>query len=83
MEYSGQNTMRGSGLKDPNVRLRFLVIVFMGVIAFGAVMYWRHVTLISAEYIDLQIPKQKVDPGATFRSPNYQIEVEDSSPTIN
>lgn len=72
--------IQGTGLKDPNIRLRYLLIFFGGIIAFGAVFYWRQQTIQQAEYVDMTIPKSAASKGE-LRSKNYQIEVEDVSPT--
>ena len=56
----------------------------MGIIAFGAILYWRNVTLSNAEYVHIDTqhdPAKHVNSGA-LRSANYQIEVEDASPSV-
>lgn len=77
--------IQGSGLHDKNARLRFLIYIFIGVIAFGSVLYWRTVTLDSAEYVEFATPKKtkanKLE--NNLRSNRYQIETFDSSPTVN
>ena len=76
--------IQGTNLSDKNIRLRFLLIVFMGIIAFGAVLYWRNITLSNAEYVHIDTqhdPAKHVNSGA-LRSANYQIEVEDASPSV-
>lgn len=75
--------IQGTGLSDKNVRLRFFCVMFMGVIAFGVVLYWRQVTLTSAEYAE-PAPSRK---GATnsqdaLRSENYELDVIESSPSV-
>lgn len=73
----------GSSIKSKNIRLRFLMIVLLGIGAFGAVLYWRSQALISQEYVE--IPTQhKNGHGntATLRSQNYQIEVQEESPAV-
>ncbi len=77
--------IQGSGLSDKNVRLRFLTYIFMGVVAFGAVLYWRSQTMISAEYVEFDIPKHnkiRSDDGV-MKSKNFQLETEETSPSIN
>jgi len=51
------NGITGSDVRDPNFRLRFFVIIFMGVMAFGAVLFWRSKLLLSQEYVDIPIAK--------------------------
>lgn len=77
--------IQGSGLHDPNARLRFLTYIFMGVLAFGSLLYWRTQLLASAEYVDLGSAKKiRTDKSENnLRSNRYQIETFDSSPTVN
>lgn len=72
-------------MQDKNVRLRFLMYIFLGVIAFGSLLYWRTAALDSAEYVEFATPqKSKADRlENNLRSNRYQIETFDSSPTIN
>ncbi len=42
----------GTHMKDPNFRLRILLIVFGGTIAFASIAYWRTELLASQEYIE-------------------------------
>lgn len=76
--------IQGTGLSDKNIRLRFFVIVFMGIIALGATIYWRNVTISNSEYvhIDTQYDPAKRIKSDALRSANYQIEVEDASPSV-
>lgn len=77
--------IQGSGLQDKNARLRFLVYIFMGVIAFGSLLYWRTAALDSAEYVEFASPKKSQADKLenNLRSNRYQIETFDSSPSIN
>jgi hypothetical protein len=75
--------IQGTSLKDSNVRLRFFTIILIGVIAFAAVLYWRHQTLVSAEYVEFDIPHRKANATGTLSSPRYQIDVQETSPSIN
>lgn len=77
--------IQGSGLSDKNVRLRFLTYLFMGVVAFGAVLYWRSQAMVAAEYVEFDIPKHdkiRSDDGV-MKSKNFQLETEETSPSIN
>lgn len=38
-------------MHDPNLRLRLLMIVFLGIASMGAVLYWRTQYLVSTEYV--------------------------------
>jgi hypothetical protein len=40
----------GSGVKNPNYILRFSLFVFMGILAMGAVLYWKSQLLLAADY---------------------------------
>lgn len=51
----------GNKVKDPNVRLRLLLFFFIGVIAFGSVLYWRSQALVAAEYQDIAAPHRISD----------------------
>lgn len=77
--------IQGSGLHDKNARLRFLVYIFFGVIAFGSLLYWRTAALDNAEYVEFGTAKkskaQKNE--SSLRSNRYQIETFDVSPTVN
>jgi hypothetical protein len=77
--------IQGTGLADKNIRLRFFSFIFMGIIAFGAVLYWRQQTLVSAEYAEppVQGRNKFIKNDSALRSNNYQIEVEETSPTSN
>lgn len=77
--------IQGSGLHDPNARLRFLTYIFMGVLAFGSLLYWRTKALESAEYVEFgSIKKTKSQQSeSNLRSSRYQVETFDSSPTVN
>lgn len=57
MLFSESAGLYGWGVKDSNFRLRFFSIVFMGLMAFGAVLYWRSQLLLSSEYVDVPMAK--------------------------
>lgn len=73
--------IQGTGLKDKNIRLRFLMIFFGGIIAFGAIFYWRQQTLKQADYVDFPTHKGNTA-SAELRSKNYQLDIEDASPSV-
>ena len=74
--------MAGSGLSDKNVRLRFLIYIFMGVIALGSVMYWKVKLLENSEYVELTFTSQKEKDPSLLQSDNYQIETFETSPSV-
>ena len=47
----------GSAVYDGNFRLRFCIIMIMGIMAFGSVMYWRSQLLLSSEYVDIPVAR--------------------------
>jgi hypothetical protein len=49
--------MTGYAVREPNFRLRFFLIVFVGAMAFGTVMYWRSQLLLSQNYVDIPMAK--------------------------
>lgn len=74
----------GTGLKDPNTRLRFLIYVFMGVAAFGSVLYWRSHLMVQAEYVEIGAPVKKQRQNDNIqRSSKYQLESFEVNPSIN
>ncbi len=50
----------GSSVNDPNYILRFSVIVFMGIIAFGSVLTWRSQLLFAADYQEMPVTQQQL-----------------------
>ena len=68
--------MTGSSVSNPNRRLHFFGIVFIGILAFGSVLYWRQKSLVAAEYTDFPKHEKKADK-AQLRSKNFQIDTED------
>ncbi len=50
----------GSDVKDPNFVLRFSVIVFMSIMAFGSVLFWRSTLLFASEYQDLPVTHEQI-----------------------
>jgi hypothetical protein len=45
----------GNKMHDPNLRLRLLLLVFCGVVASAALLYWRSKYLVSQEYIEFPV----------------------------
>ncbi len=76
-EYMG---IQGTGLKTKNDRLRFFAIIFGGIIAFGAIFYWRQQTFKQSEYVAFPM-RDRQGIAAELKSENFQLEVQDSSPT--
>ncbi len=72
--------IHGTRINTQNSRLRMLLIIFVGILAFGAVMYWRTTLLDPDRY--LTVPRYTDRLNSELRSPNYQIEIQDSSPTV-
>jgi hypothetical protein len=50
----------GSSVRDPNYILRFSVIVFMGIIAFGSVLMWRSSLLFASEYQEMPVTHEQI-----------------------
>jgi hypothetical protein len=50
----------GSAVKDPNFRLRFFLIVFAGVITWGAVNFWKGELLFAAEYQEFPVTHEQI-----------------------
>ena len=71
----------GSSVGSSNYRLRLFIITFMGIIAFGSVLYWRQKTLVSADYVEFPQHQTK-EKKTELRSKNFQIDTEDVSPTV-
>lgn len=76
--------LQGTDIHDPNFRLRFFSLIFMGVLALGSVVYWRGKLLANAEYVDLQPPKvRKTQPDdSKSRSQNFELETIETSPSV-
>ncbi len=73
--------MQGTGLTISNPRFRFFGFVLICVISFGVMIYWRQQTLKQAEYVSFPSNHNK-QLQAELRSQNYQIDVQDTSPTV-
>ncbi len=71
--------IQGSGLKSSNARLRFLVIIFFGIVGLAGVLFWRTKTFESAEKTGVAQQKEAIK--GELKSENYQVEVQDTSPT--
>lgn len=77
-------SIQGTSLSDKNVRLRFFLFVFCGIIAFGAVLYWRQATLTNADYVLFDIPRSNKNPqSGTMKSKQYQIELREDLELLN
>ena len=75
--------IQGSGLQDKNVRLRFFIYVFMGVIALSSVLYWRSQLLVTSEYVEISKHDFKKSSSDNLRSKNFEIETIETSPSVN
>jgi len=74
----------GYRVNDPNYVLRFSVIVFMGIMAFGSVLFWRSQLLFTADYQEmpltheqLRIKKENTQKQQSIQNKllkNYQLE---------
>lgn len=61
--------LSGSSVGNKNLRLRFLLIFFCGLIAFSSILYWRSKLLLSQEYVDFpQHETRKLKPALTAPS---------------
>lgn len=73
--------LAGSGIGIANFKLRFFVLVFFGIAALGSVLYWRQKTLLASTYAEFPIHNKTASKG-DLRSKNFQIEVQDTSPSV-
>lgn len=72
----------GQEVKLPNERLPFFMIVFMGILAIGSVLYWRHHAILAIEAgLNHNTLHPRVE-SVQMQSNNYQLEVIESSPVI-
>ncbi len=60
INFVGKGGMSGYGVKDPNFSLRFFLIIFSGVAAFGVILFWRSQLFISAEYQEMPTTTKQV-----------------------
>ncbi len=47
----------GTGISNPNSRLRLLIVAFVGTVAFGVILYARAELLVASEYPDIVLDK--------------------------
>jgi hypothetical protein len=50
----------GPGVSDPNFPLRLMLIVFCGILAIGAVSYWRAELYVAADYQPTPVSHQEI-----------------------
>ncbi len=50
----------GGSVSDPNLPLRLMLIVFAGILAVGAVSYWRAELYVAADYQPLPVTHQEI-----------------------
>lgn len=74
--------LAGSNVGMANYQLRFFLIIFLGIMAFGSVLYWRQKTLEVSTYTDFPTRSRVSSKNADFKSQHYQIDVEDTSPAV-
>ena len=53
--------LTGYGVRDTNFTFRFFLIVFCGIIAFGAVLTWRTQLLLASDYQGDPITKKSLE----------------------
>ena len=53
-------SLTGYRVGDSNYILRFSVIVFMGILAFGTVLAWRSSLLYAAEYQEMPVTHEQL-----------------------
>jgi len=53
------DNLTGYAVKDPNYVLRFAIIIFMGVIAVGSVLFWRSETLMASDYQEFPVTHEQ------------------------
>lgn len=53
-------SIAGSGVSDPNLTLRFLILVFIGIVAISAVEFWKESLFTSAEYQPLPTTHKEI-----------------------
>lgn len=77
-------SIQGNGLKSTNPRLRLLIIVFLGVMALGTVIYWQQQLFVNSDYVYLNNePKIDTRPkSGLLRSQNFQVEAQEVSPAV-
>ncbi len=49
----------GSGVRDGNTQFRILSISAMGVLAIGAVLYWRSQLMLASDYQGVQVSHEQ------------------------
>jgi hypothetical protein len=47
----------GTGISNPNSRLRLLIVAFVGTVAFGVILYARAELLVASEYPEIILDK--------------------------
>ena len=65
----------GYKMHNPNLRLRLLLLVFCGLLAGGAILYWRTEILASQEYVEFPVGTSIGSPrpaGKPSRAPKPQ-----------
>lgn len=53
------DNLSGYAVKNPNYILRFAIIVFMGVIATGSVLFWRSQLFLASDYQEFPVTHEQ------------------------
>jgi len=53
--------LTGSRVGEPNIILRFCLIIFFGVLGLGIALSWRTSVLVASEYQEMPTTKQSLD----------------------
>lgn len=53
--------LTGGGVKEPNIILRFFMIIFLGLLGFGVALSWKSSYILASEYQDMPISKKQLE----------------------
>ncbi|MEK7618048.1 MAG: hypothetical protein AAB410_02785 [Patescibacteria group bacterium] len=51
----------GEGVREPNIVLRFCIIIFLGVLGTGIVLSWKASVLMAAEYQEMPKTRKNLE----------------------
>lgn len=51
----------GSGVREPNIVLRFCILIFLGTLGMGIALSWRSSLLLASEYQEMPTTKKTLD----------------------
>lgn len=75
--------IQGDGLHGQNFQLRLFILVFIGIMILAGILYVRGKDQEKTGNDDKTTAKEQADAlKAELKSDNYQIEVQDASPTV-